>query len=103
MLEVAELLAVLVSRDVVAAVAVSVMIVPAVAPAPTVYLAVIVAVDPGGTLGLVQATGCALGHVHVPPPVVTTPTETQVVFAGVASFSVAVLQLLGPEFVTTCV
>jgi hypothetical protein len=100
MLKVAELLAVLVSRDVVAAVAVSVMIVPAAVPAATVYLAVIVAVDPGGTLGLLQATGCEFGHAHVPPPVVTTATDTKAVFAGVASFSVAVLQLLGPELVT---
>jgi hypothetical protein len=35
--------------------------------------------------------------------VVTTATETNDVFAGVASLNVPVLQLLGPEFVTTCV
>ena len=67
---------------VVATVAVSVMIVPAAVPALTVYLAVIVPVEPGGTLGLVQAIGEAFGQVHVPPPAVTTATDTNVVFAG---------------------
>ena len=60
----------------------------------------IVPVDPGGTLGLVQAIGDAFGQFHVPPPVVTAATDTNVVFAGSASFKVAVLQLLGPVFVT---
>ena len=60
-------------------------------------------VDPGGTLGLVHETGPVLGHVHVPPPVVTTPTDTNVVLAGVGSVSVAVVQLLGPLLVTICV
>ncbi len=59
-------------------------------------MAVIVPVEPGGTLGLVQLTGAVFGQVHVPPPVVTTATDTNVVFAGVASVNVAVLQLLGP-------
>lgn len=84
------------SRVTVVAVAVSVMIVPAVVPAVTLYTAVIVAMEPGGTLGFVQATGPALGQVHVPPPVVTTDTDTNVVFAGVASLNAAVPQLLGP-------
>lgn len=81
---------------VVVAVAVSVMIVPAAVPAFTVYTAVIVAVEPGGTLGFVQEIGAEFGHVHVPPPDVTTPTDTNAVFAGVASERAAVLQLLGP-------
>ena len=59
-------------------------------------MAVMVAVEPGGTLELVQLTGAAFGQVHVPPPVVTTAAETNVVFAGVSSVSVAALQLLGP-------
>ena len=63
----------------------------------------IVPVDPGGTLGLVQLTGAEFGQVHVPPPLVTTETDTNVVFAGVGSLNVAVLQLLGPPFVTVCV
>src|ERR1051326_7051780 len=98
MVEVAELLAVLLSRPVVATVAVSVMIVPAPVPPLTVYFAVMVAVDPGGTLGLVQAIGEAFGQVHVPPPVVTTATETNVVLPGRASLNVPALQLLGPVF-----
>jgi hypothetical protein len=101
--DVAVLLARLVSRPVVATVAVSVMIVPTAVPALTVYLAVMVPVEPGGTLGLVQAMGEAFGQVHVPPPVVTTATETNVVFTGNNSLNVPVLQLLGPEFVITCV
>jgi hypothetical protein len=99
--KIAELLARLLSRPVVATVAVSVMIVPAAVPALTVYLAVIVPVEPGGTLGLVQAMGEAFGQVHVPPPAVTTAADTNVVFAGSASLNVAVLQLLGPELVMT--
>ena len=63
----------------------------------------IVTVEPGTTVGLVQATGAAFGHVQVPPPVVTATTETNVVLAGVGSEKVAALQLLGPEFVTVCV
>lgn len=47
--------------------------------------------------------GALFGHVHVPPPEVTTATETNVVFVGVGSVKLAVLQLLGPLFVTTCV
>jgi hypothetical protein len=57
---------------------------------------VIVPVEPGGTLGFVQEIGAEFGHVQVPPPEVTTATETNVVFAGVASVNVAVLQLAGP-------
>ena len=56
----------------------------------------IVARDPGGTLGFEQETGAELGQVQVPPPVVTAETETQVVFAGVASEKLPVLQLLIP-------
>jgi hypothetical protein len=55
-----------------------------------------VANEPGGTLGLVHDTGAVFGQVQLPPPVVTAETETNVVFAGVASMNVAVLQLLGP-------
>ena len=85
------------------AVAVSVMIVPEAVPAFTVYTAVIVATDPGGTLGFVHEIGAALGQVHVPPPVVTAATETKVVLAGVASVNVAVVQLLGPPLLIVCV
>src|SRR5579872_2286258 len=99
-LNVAVLLVAYVSREVVATVTVSAMIVPAAVPALTVYFAVIVPVEPGGTLGLVQATGDAFGQVHVPPPAVTTATETNVKFAGSGSLKVAVLQLLGPLLVT---
>ena len=77
--------------------------VPAAVPAATLYTAVIVPVEPGGTLGFVQLTGPVFGQVHVPPPVVTAATETNVVFAGVGSVKVAVLQLLGPELYTVCV
>ena len=65
-------------------------------------------------------SGCAGGNPTVPsqtpsqPPVpspgltivlavVTTATDTKVVFRGNASLNVAVPQLLGPEFVMTCV
>src|SRR5580692_4988072 len=103
MVTVAVLFAELVSCDVVAPVSVSVIIVPAAVPAVTLYTAAIVPTEPGGTLGFVQLTGPVFGQVHVPPPAVTTATDTNVVFAGVASVSVAVLQLLGPELVTVCV
>jgi hypothetical protein len=103
MLTVAELLFGLVSREVVATVAVSVMIVPAVAVPLTVYTAVIVPVEPGGTVALVHATGAVSGQAHVPPPLFTTATDANVVLPGVASLNVPVLQLLGPELVTTCV
>ncbi len=63
----------------------------------------IVAVEPGGALGFVQLIGAALGQVQVPPPVVTTATDTKVVFAGVSSVNEAVLQLLGPPFTTVWV
>ena len=81
---------------VVAPVSVSEMMVPATVPAATLYTAVIVPIEPGGTLGFVQLIGPTFGQVHVPPPVVTTATETNDVFVGVGSDNVAVLQLLGP-------
>lgn len=96
MFTVTELSDVLLSFVADAAVAVSEIITPAAVPAATVYTAVIVTVDPGGTLGFVHATGATLGQVHVPPPVVTAVTEEKVVLAGVASPNVAVTQLLGP-------
>jgi hypothetical protein len=92
MFTVAELSVRLVSCVVVAPVSVSLIIVPAAVPAFTVYTAVIVPVEPGGTLGLLQLTGAELGQAHVPPP----DTDTNVVLSGVGSVSVAVLQLLGP-------
>ena len=52
---------------------------------------------------MLQEMGAEFGQVHVPPPVVTTATETKLVLAGVSSLNVAVLQLLGPAFVMTCV
>jgi hypothetical protein len=64
---------------------------------------VIVPVEPGGTLALVQATGEAFGQLQVAPPAFTTAAETNVVFAGRASLNVPVLQLLGPLLVMTCV
>jgi hypothetical protein len=64
---------------------------------------VIVAVEPGATVVLLHATGAEFGQLHVPPPVLATATETNVVFAGVASEKVPVLQLLGPELVMVCV
>lgn len=81
------------------AVTVSVMMVPAAVPARTLYTAVIVAVEPGGTLGFVQDTGAKGGHVHVPPPVVTTETETKVVLVGVPSENVDEPQFEGPLLV----
>jgi hypothetical protein len=60
-------------------------------------------VEPGGTLGFVQEIGAALGQVQVPPPVVVTAADTNVVFAGVGSVKVAVAQLLGPLLVIVCV
>jgi hypothetical protein len=62
-----------------------------------------VPVEAGETLGLVQAMGAAFGQAQAPPPAVTTDTDTNVVFNGVASVKVAVLQLLGPVLVTTWV
>ena len=62
-------------------------------------MAVIVAVEPGATLGFVHETGAMLGQVQVPPPVVTTATETKVVFAGVASVTVEAPQFEGPLLV----
>ena len=93
---VAELSERFVSRVVVAPVSVSVIIVPATVPAVTKNFAVIVPVEPGGTLGFEQLTGPVTRQVQVPPPVVTAATDTNVVFAGVGSVNVAVLQLLGP-------
>ena len=55
----------------------------------------IVAVEPTTTLGFVQETGAEFGQVQVPPPVVTAATETNVVFAGVASVNVPVLPVRG--------
>ncbi len=59
--------------------------------------------EPGGTLGFVQLTGPEFGQVQVPPPVVTAATDTNVVFVGVNSVNLAVLQLLGPRLVTVWV
>src|SRR5271169_1499880 len=103
MLTVAELSNVFESCVALAPVTVSVMIVPAAAPAATVYTAVIVPVEPGGTLGFEQLTGPVARQVQVPPPEVTAPTEKNAVFAGVSSVSVAVLQLLGPWLYTVWV
>lgn len=91
------------SLDAEPAEAVSLISVPAVAVPLTVYWAVIVAVDPGSTLGFVHETGAALGQVHAPPPLVATPAETNVVLAGVASVKVPALQLLGPWLNMVCV
>jgi hypothetical protein len=103
MVTVAELLAAFVSRVVVATFTVSVMIVPPAVPAVTRYTAVTVAVEFGGTLALLQATGALFGQAHVAPPKLATATDTKLELLGVASLSVPVLQLLGPELVMTCV
>ena len=66
-------------------------------------MAVIVPVEPGGTLVAVQLTGEELGHVQVTPPVFATTTETKVALVGSGSEKVAVLQLLGPVLVIVCV
>ncbi len=97
--DVAELSVVLVSREVVPAVAVSVMIVPAAVPAFTLNTTVNTADDPAATLGFVQEL--AGNPVQVQPA--GGVTDTNVVFAGIASVNVAVLQLLGPPLVTVCV
>lgn len=97
MFEVAVLLFRLVSCDVVATETVSAMMVPAVALPLTVYFSVNVP-DPGATLALVHCVG-KLVQVH---PVVAA-MDANVVFMGVVSLNVAVLQLLGPALVTTCV
>jgi len=103
MFTVAELFAAFVSRVVVATFTVSAMIVPPAVPAATRYIAVTVALEPGRTLALLQATGAVAEQDHVAPPELTTATDTKVEAFGVASVSVAVLQLLGPELVMTCV
>lgn len=97
---VAELLAVFVSRVVVATVAVSVMSVPAAVPAFTVTTTGNVLVEPGATLGFEQLMEPVVVQVH---PAGTGVRETKVVLAGNASVKVAVAQLLGPVLVTTCV
>src|SRR5579864_1941165 len=103
MATVAELLAAFVSRVVVATFTVSVMIVPPAVPVVTWYIAVTVAVEPGGILALLQATGALFGHDHVTLPELATATDTKLELLGVASVSVPVLQLLGPELVMTWV
>ena len=66
-------------------------------------MAVMVPVEPGGTLAAVQLTGEEFGHVQATPPEFTTATEKKVALAGSGSEKVAVLQLLGPVLVITCV
>jgi hypothetical protein len=80
------------------AVAVSVITVPLAVPAFTVYLTENATDDPAATLGLVQLTG---GEVQVQP--VAAKTDTNVVFAGVASENVAEVAALDPVLLTTCV
>jgi len=89
-----------VSWVVVATVAVSVMIVPGVAAAATFTTTGNVNVDPGATLGFVQLIDPVVVQVH---PAGTGVSDTNVVLAGIPSVNVAVLQLLGPLLVTTCV
>jgi hypothetical protein len=100
MFTVAELSLRFVSRVVVAAVSVSVMIVPAAVPTFTFTTTGKVDVAPGATLGFVQLIDPAVVHVH---PAGTGLSETNVVFAGNASVNVALAQLLGPPFFTVCV
>jgi hypothetical protein len=81
-------------------VAVSLMIVPAAVPAVTVTTTGKVLVEPGATLGFVQLMPPVVVHVH---PEGTELSDTNVVPVGIASVKVAVLQLLGPLLVTTCI
>jgi hypothetical protein len=78
----------------------SVMMVFAAVPAATVTTTGNVLVEPGATLGLEQLMDPAVVQVH---PAGTGVRETKVVLAGIDSVKVAVLQLLGPELVTTWV
>src|SRR5580693_4740678 len=89
---VAELLFVLVSRAVVATVAVSVISVLAAVPAITVTTTGNVLVVPGATLGLVQLMDGLVVQVH---PAGTGVRETNVVCVGIVSVKVAPAQLLG--------
>jgi hypothetical protein len=97
---VAELSAGLVSCVAEAAVAASVMIVPAAVPAFTLTTTGNVLEVPGATLGFVQLIDPVVVHVH---PAGTKLSDTNVVFAGNPSLNVALLQLPGPPLVTTCV
>src|SRR3954470_15112117 len=103
MVTLAELLGAYVSRVAVPTVTVSLITVPPTVPAVTRYTAVTVPVAPGGTLALVQDTGDVFGQTHVPPPALTTATETKVELFGAGSDRVPVRQLLGPRLVTICV
>jgi hypothetical protein len=97
---VAELSLGLVSDVAEAAVAVSVMIVPEAVSAFTLTTTGKVLDEPGATLGFVQLIDPAVVQVH---PAGTGVIDTNVVFAGNASMKVALVQLLGPPLVTTCV
>ena len=83
-----------------AAVAVSVIIVPEPVPAFTFTITGKVLDEPGATLGFVQLIDPVVVHVH---PAGTGLSDTNVVFAGNDSVNVALVQLLGPPLVTTCV
>jgi hypothetical protein len=89
----------LVSRVVVVAASVSVMMVPAAVPASTVTTTVKVLTVPGAKLGLVQPEAKEV-QVH---PAGAPLYELKVVFAGTASLKVTLAQLLGPVLVTVCV
>src|SRR5260370_26357555 len=96
---VAELSLGFVSNVAEAAVAVSVMV-PGPVPAFKFTTTVKVLDEPGATLGLVQLIDPSVVHVH---PAGTGLSDTNVVFTGNASVKVALVQLLGPLLVTTCV
>jgi hypothetical protein len=100
MFTVAELSLGLVSDVAEAAVAVSVMIVPEAVPAITLNTTGKVLDEPGATLGFVQLIDPAVVQVQ---PAGTGLSDTNVVFAGNPSVKVALVQLLGPPLVTTCV
>jgi len=76
------------------------MRVPDAVPEATATTTGKVLVDPGATLGSVQLMLPLVVQVH---PEGTELKDTKVVLAGIASVNVAVLQLLGPAFDTTCV
>ena len=77
----------------------SVITVPAVVPAVTLYTTVNVPDTPAPTLAFVQGLAGKLAQFHPAGAVI----ETKVVLAGVASVNVPFVIADDPVFVTTCV
>jgi hypothetical protein len=85
-------------------VAISLIAVPAVA-LPLTFSFTVKLADPAAKLGLVQLMVPALpaaGVLH-DHPVGRVPMDWKVVFAGVVSLKLAVVAVLGPALLTTCV